>query len=127
VFVFTQLGDVERCAPRSGNVHAAGWRGVLEPVIARYRALKRRYFRGDAAFANPGIYEFLETGGTGYAIRGCRPIGSCRTGSDTCSSAGSDDRRTVARGAPLLRQLQLSGAELEKPRRVGARVEWHPG
>jgi hypothetical protein len=32
---------------------------VLEPVIARYRGLlKRCYFRGDAAFANPQIYEF---------------------------------------------------------------------
>jgi hypothetical protein len=43
---------------------------VLEPVIARYRGTaKRLYFRGDAAFANPEIYEFLETEGMGYAIR----------------------------------------------------------
>jgi hypothetical protein len=29
---------------------------VLEPVIGRYRGtVKRRYFRGDAAFANPAI------------------------------------------------------------------------
>jgi hypothetical protein len=43
---------------------------VLEPVIARYRATaKRLYFRGDAAFANPEIYEFLEAEGMGYAIR----------------------------------------------------------
>src|SRR5712672_61635 len=33
LFVFNQLGDVERCALRSGNVHSAdGWRAVLEPV-----------------------------------------------------------------------------------------------
>ena len=32
-----RLGDLERCALRPGNVHSAdGWRGVLEPVIARY-------------------------------------------------------------------------------------------
>jgi hypothetical protein len=38
-------------------VHSAdGWRAVLEPVIACYRGMvKRRYFRGDAAFANPEI------------------------------------------------------------------------
>jgi hypothetical protein len=62
LFVFNQLGDVERCALRPGNVHSAdGWRAVLEPVVARYRGvLKRLYFRGDAAFANPEIYEFLE-------------------------------------------------------------------
>ncbi len=39
LFVFNQLGDVERCALRSGNVHSAdGWRAVVEPVVARYRA-----------------------------------------------------------------------------------------
>ena len=65
LFVFNQLGDLERCALRSGNVHSAdGWREVLEPVIARYRGtVKRLYFRGDAAFANPEIYEFLEAEG----------------------------------------------------------------
>jgi hypothetical protein len=71
LFVFNQLGDVERCALRSGNVHSAdGWRAVLEPVVARYRdTVKRLYFRGDAAFANPEIYEFLEGERMGYAIR----------------------------------------------------------
>src|SRR5438094_476629 len=71
LFVFNQLGDLERCVLRSGNVHSAdGWHAVLEPVIARYRGtVKRLYFRGDAAFANPEIYEFLETEGMGYAIR----------------------------------------------------------
>ena len=71
LFVFNQLGDLERCALRPGNVHSAdGWRDVLEPVVARYRGtVKRRYFRGDAAFANPEIYEFLEAEGYGYVIR----------------------------------------------------------
>jgi hypothetical protein len=71
LFVFNQLGDLERCALRPGNVHSAnGWREVLEPVIARYRGtVKRRYFRGDAAFAKPEIYEFLEVEGMGYVIR----------------------------------------------------------
>ena len=69
--MFNQLGDVERCALRPGNVHSAdGWRAVLEPVIARYRGTVRRlYFRGDAAFANPEMYEFLEAEGAGYTIR----------------------------------------------------------
>jgi hypothetical protein len=71
LFVFNQLGDVERCVLRPGNVHSAeGWRAVLEPVIARYRgSVKRLYFRGDAAFANPEMYEYLEAEGIGYAIR----------------------------------------------------------
>ena len=71
LFVFNQFGDVERCALRPGNVHSAdGWRAVLAPVIARYRSrVKRLYFRGDAAFANPEMYEFLEAEGIGYTIR----------------------------------------------------------
>jgi hypothetical protein len=49
LFVFNQLGDVERCALRSGNLHSAdGWRAVLEPVAARYRGTgKQLYFRAE--------------------------------------------------------------------------------
>ena len=47
---------------RPGNVHSAeAWRDQLESVVARYRdTMKRRYFRADAAFAAPEVYEFLE-------------------------------------------------------------------
>jgi hypothetical protein len=71
LFVFNQFGDVERCVVRPGNVHSAdGWRAMLEPVIARYRGtVKRLYFRGDAAFANPEMYELLEAESAGYTIR----------------------------------------------------------
>src|SRR5215218_9353672 len=70
LFVFNQFGDLERCALRAGNVHSAdGWRDVLEPVVARYRTMKRRYFRADAAFASPEVYEFLEAEDYGYVIR----------------------------------------------------------
>ncbi len=71
LFVFNQFGDLERCALRPGNVHSAHeWRDVLEPVVARYRdRTLRRYFRGDAAFALPEIYDYLESEGFGYAIR----------------------------------------------------------
>ena len=55
---------------REGNVHSAkDWREVLEPVLARYRGLEAPfYFRADAAFANPEIYEFLESEGYGYVL-----------------------------------------------------------
>src|SRR3954468_17125095 len=71
LFVFNQFGDLERCALRSGNVPSAeGWREVLEPVIARYRTtMKRRYFRADAGFASPEVYELLEAEDYGYVIR----------------------------------------------------------
>ena len=71
LFVFNQFGDLERCALRPGNVHSAdGWEGVLKPVVARYRGkVSRIYFRADAGFANPDVYEFLETERIKYAIR----------------------------------------------------------
>jgi len=71
LFLFNQFGDLERCALRPGNVHSAdGWESVLKPVVIRYKGkVTRIYFRGDAAFANPEIYEFLETEGIGYTIR----------------------------------------------------------
>lgn len=69
--MLNQFGDLERCALRPGNVHSAdGWRGVLEPVMARHRnTMRRRFFRGDAVYANPDTYEFLEAEGYKYTIR----------------------------------------------------------
>jgi len=71
LFVFNQFGDLERCALRPGNVHSAdAWDAVLKPVVARYRGkLSRLYFRADAGFANPEVYEYLEGEGIKYAIR----------------------------------------------------------
>jgi hypothetical protein len=62
LFVFNQPGDVERCTLRPVNVHSAdGWRAMLEPVIVRYRGtVQRRYFRGDAASANPRFMSSLK-------------------------------------------------------------------
>ena len=71
-FLFNQFGMLERCALRHGNVHSAeGWRDVLDPVIARYagRDLGGRFFRADAAYAIPAIYERLEEARFFYAIR----------------------------------------------------------
>jgi hypothetical protein len=49
---------------------------VLEPVNARYPgAVKRLYFRGDAAFGHREMYEFREAEGIGYTIRLQRSIG----------------------------------------------------
>jgi hypothetical protein len=126
VFVFNQLGDVERCALRPSNVHSAdGWRIVLEPVIARYRdTVKRLYFRGDAAFANPQIYEYLEAEGMGYAIR--LPANGILQ-----SKIGYLLKRPVGRLPHELRRYFASfsyqAQSWRKPRRVVAKVEWHPG
>jgi hypothetical protein len=85
LFVFNQFGDLERRALRPGNVHSAdGWRGVLGPVVERYRQRGlRRYFWGDAAFAPPDIYEFLEAAGYKYTIglQVYNPCPGCQIGS----------------------------------------------
>jgi hypothetical protein len=126
LFVFNQLGDLERCALRSGNVHSAdGWRGVLEPVVARYRGtVKRRYFRGDAAFVNPEIYEFLEAEGYGYAIR-------LPTNRVVQEKIGYLLSRPIGRPPLEVRRYYASftyqAQSWKKPRRVVAKVEWHPG
>jgi hypothetical protein len=126
LFVFNQLGDVERCALRPGNVHSAdGWRAVLEPVVARYRGtVKRLYFRGDAAFANPEMYEFLEAEGIGYTIR----LPANRVLQDRI---GYLLKRPVGRPPHEVRRYYASftyrAQSWSKPRRVVAKVEWHPG
>ena len=49
---------------------SADWRSVLQPVVERYRDQGLiLYFRGDAAFADPGVYCFLEAEDYLYAIR----------------------------------------------------------
>ena len=125
LFIFNQFGDLERCMLRPGNVHsAADWREVLEPVVARYRGrLKRRYFRGDAAYANPDIYAFLEAEGYKYAIR-------------LPANAVLLERiawlLTRPRGRPpqevrrFVANFTYQAASWGKPRRVVAKVEWHP-
>jgi hypothetical protein len=126
LFVFNQFGDLERCALRPGNVHSAdGWRAVLEPVVARYRhRMKRRCFRGDAAFANPEIYAFLEAEGFRYTIRlPANPV--------LQASIGWLLKRPVGRPPHEVRRYHASfryqAGSWTKPRRVVAKVEWHPG
>src|SRR5262245_53536915 len=88
LFVFNQDGDLERCALRAGNVHSAhGWRDVLDPVVARYRGRAlRRSLRGDAAFALPDVYEYLEAEGSSTRSA-CPPIRCSRRRSPICSRA----------------------------------------
>ena len=126
LFVFNQFGDLERCALRPGNVHSAhGWRDVLVPVVERYkeRAI-RLYFRGDAAFASPEIYDYLEAEDMLYAIR--LPANKVLQ-----ESIAHLLKRPVGRPPKDVRRYHASfsyqAGTWDKPRRVVAKVEWHPG
>ena len=117
---------MERALLRPGNVHSADdWQSVLEPVVRRYREQSvERFFRGDAAFANPELYEFLETEHFFYAIRlkgnhllhqkiahlTTRPVG-----------------RPSFKPKVLYESFRYQAQSWKKPRRIVAKVEWHAG
>ena len=126
LFCFNQFGDVEGTLLREGNVHSAkDWQAVLEPIVARYRGQEIDcYFRGDAAFANPDLYEYLEGEGFLYAIRlpandtlnkmieplTVRPVG-----------------RPPEKPQVRYRDFAYQAKSWNCPRRVIAKVEWHRG
>jgi hypothetical protein len=126
LFCFNQFGDCEGAVLREGNVSSAdGWRELLDPIVARYAdSGLRKQFRGDAGFARPEIYEYLEEHGFLYAIRlpsnavlereieplverpqGLEPRHPMVTYHDFVYRAGTWDR----------------------PRRVVSKIEWHAG
>ncbi len=124
--MFNQDGDLERCALRAGNVHSAhGWRDVLDPVVARYRGQDlRRLLRGDAAFALPDVYEYLEAEGFQYAIR----LPANQVLQERIAPLLT---RPVGRPPHYVRRFYASfhyqAQSWDRPRRVVAKVEWHPG
>ena len=126
LFVFNQFGDLERCSLRPGNVHSAdGWEGVLKPVVVRYKGRKiRLYFRGDAAFASPEMYDYLEAEGFLYAIR--LPANSVLQESIAYLLS-----RPVGRPPNHVLRFYASfsyrAGSWNRKRRVVAKVEWHPG
>lgn len=126
LFVFNQFGHLERCALRPGNVHSAdGWEAVLKPIIARYadRHLMR-FFRGDAAFAMPKLYKTLEAERYYYAIR-------LRTNRVLQGRIARLLKRPVGRPPKGVKRIygdfEYQAVSWDKPRRVIAKVEWHPG
>jgi hypothetical protein len=126
LFLFNQFGDLERCALRPGNVHGAeGWREVLEPVIDHYRGRRLAlYFRGDAAFPKPELYELLESEGIGYAIRlPTNAVLQERIAHLLTRPVGRPPRKPQKLFASFSYQAQ----SWTKPRRVVAKIEWHQG
>ena len=125
LFGFNQFGDLERCALRKGNVHSAdGCKEVLAPVISRYKTRNLlRFFRADAAFAIPELYEMPEAETYFYAI--------CLKGNAVLQQAVAHLlKRPVGRPLNYVQRfyhdLEYQAASWSKARRVVAKVKWHP-
>ena len=105
-------------------MHSAdGWEGV-EPVAARYRGkVSRIHFRADAGFANPEVYQYLEGEGIKYAIR--LPANHVLQ-----ERIGYLLKRPVGRPSLDVRRSYVNftyqAGSWTKPRRIVAKVEWHP-
>ena len=126
LFLFNQFGDLEYAMLRRGNKASAKyWRRVLLPVIQRYRCYDiPKFFRRDAAFANPALYRLLEKEGYLYAIRIkfnavlereiehllTRPVG-----------------RPSHKPKVFYHSLQYQAKSWQRARRVEAKIEWHAG
>ena len=127
LFVFNQHGDLERCALRPGNVHSAhDWQAVLDPIIKRYRStgLWRKYLRADAAFAIPELFNYLEANEFGYAIRlRANKVLERRVAHLLKRRPGRPSNSVERHYANFTYQAK----SWNKPRRVVAKVEWHPG
>jgi hypothetical protein len=91
----------------------------------RYQGkVSRIYFRADAGFANPEVYEYLEAERIKYAIR--LPANQILQ-----HRIGYLLRRPVGRPPNEVRRYYANftyqAGSWNKPRRVIAKVEWHPG
>ena len=126
LFCFNQYGDCEGAMLRPGNVHSADcWKELLEPIVRRYKNKKvRKYFRGDAAFAKPEIYEYLEEKGLLYAIRlPANDVLYDEIKHLLTRPVGRPSRKPVIK----LYDFKYKAASWKKRRRVVAKVEWYQG
>ena len=126
IFVFNQFGDCEGAMLRPGNVHSAhDWREVLEPIMARYeRTGVRRYFRADAAFAKPEVYEYLEERRVLYAIRlPSNEVLQWEIAPLLRRPVGRPPRKPII----WYDDFWYQAGSWDRPRRVVAKVEWHQG
>ena len=126
-FLFNQLGMLERCALRNDNVHSAdGWKDDLDPVISRYA--KRdimRFFRADAAYAIPALYERLEEAGYFYAIR--LPSNNILREKIAHRLTRPVARPSMTKVKRFFVDFEYQAASWDKEWRVIAKIEWHPG
>jgi Transposase DDE domain group 1 len=126
LFLFNQFGDCEGATLRPGNVHSAeGWQELLEPVVKGYqRKGLRLLFRGDAAFAKPEVYEYLEQEEIGYVIRlAANAVLQGEVAHLLVRPTEWPSRKPIVSYHDFTYQAQ----SWQLPRRVIAKIEWHQG
>jgi len=126
LFLFNHFGDCEGALLRSGNVHSADrWQEVLSPAVERYqRKGVRLLFRGDAAFAKPEMYEYLELQSIGYAIR---LSANNILEQEIKHLLKRPEGELPAKPIILYHDFPYQAKSWNCPRRVVAKVEWHRG
>ena len=126
LFLFNHFGDCEGALLRSGKVHSADrWHEVLAPAVERYqRKGVRLLFRGDAAFAKPEVYEYLEPRHIGYAIRlPANEVLQERVKHLLKRSEGRPPKKPIVWYHDFLYQA----GSWDRPRGVVTKVDWHRG
>ena len=126
LFLFNHFGDCEGALLRSGNLHSADrWQEVLAPVVERYQRKRvRLLFRGDAAFAKPEIYEYLEPRHIGYAIRlPANEVLQEHVKHLLKRPMGRPPKKPIVR----YHDFQYQARSWDSTRRVVTKVEWHSG
>jgi hypothetical protein len=93
--------------------------------MARYEgAGVRLYFRADAAFASPEIYDYLEEHGLLYAIRlPSNPVLEQEIEPLLKRPVGRPPQKPIV----WYDDFWYQAASWDRPRRVVAKVEWHQG
>lgn len=125
LLLFNHEGDCVAAKLRPGNVHSAeAWEELLLPEIERQQQLgKEVWFRADAAFAKPEIYEALQARGVKYAIR---------LPANDSLMRDIEELLTRPAGRPTHKPLVwykgflYQAASWKTARRVVAKVEFHP-
>ena len=127
LFCFSSDGDCLGAKLRPGNAHSAdGALKFITPLVERYRPwFKLFWLRGDAAFANPKIYEYCEEQRITYFIR-------LPSNANLRRLINPHLNRPVGRPPKSGVQTKVVDFHFQakswlKPRRVVAKIEWHRG
>ncbi|MBW1707614.1 MAG: IS1380 family transposase [Deltaproteobacteria bacterium] len=127
IFAFTGEGDALAGVLRPGKVHSAdGTLDLIKPLVDRYRKrFQLFWFRGDAAFAKPEIYDYCESKRVTYFIR--------LPQNEILKEMIRDDLRRPAgrwpRSGVKVRTFDFPyrAGTWSQDRRVVCKIEWHQG